>query len=73
MRQRVIQREFLSQRMFPGGFEMADDDLLIKLHIRCPATLGAMLEKIRVEAGQDEELIGTLDMDEESLMRPGVL
>ena len=64
MRQRVIQRELLRQCMFAGGFEMADDDLLIELHIRGTSALGAVLEKIRVEAGQDEELIGTLDMDE---------
>ena len=73
MGQRVIQRKFLCQRMLTGGFQMADNHLLIKVHIWCATTLGTTMQEVGIEAGQDEELVRALHMNEEALMRTGIL
>jgi hypothetical protein len=69
----VIQREFLSEGVFPSGFEMADDDLFIKVHIGGSTALGSAMEEVGVETGENEELVRTLHMDEEAFVGAGVL
>jgi hypothetical protein len=69
----VIQGEFLGEGMFPGGLKMADDDLFIKVHVGGSAALGSAMEEVGVEAGENEELVRALYVDEEAFVRAGVL
>lgn len=59
--------------MAAGGLEVRDDHALIKIQPGSAAALGAAFEVVGVEAGEDEELVGALDVQEEALVAAGAI
>lgn len=65
--------EFLGEDVSAGGVEVGDDHAFVEVETRGTPAFGAAFEEVRVEAGEDEELIGALDVEEETLMAAGAV
>jgi hypothetical protein len=65
--------EFLGQDVPAGGVEVGDDHAFVEVETGGSTAFGAAFEEVRVEAGEDEELIGALDVEEEALVSAGAV
>jgi hypothetical protein len=65
--------EFLGEDVPTGGVEVGDDHAFVEVETGGAPAFGAAFEEVRVEAGEDEELIGALDVEEEALVPAGAV
>lgn len=65
--------EFFGQDVPAGCLEVGDDHAFVKVETGGAPAFGAAFEEVRVEAGEDEELIGALDVEEEALVSAGAV
>lgn len=69
--QDVVEGELLGEDVTTGGFEMIDDDLLVKIDVRSSPAFGAVADERGEETGQYEELIGAMHVNEKPLGAAG--
>ena len=65
--------EFLCEDVPAGGLKVGDNHAFVEVETGGPTAFGAAFEEVRVEAGEDEELIGALNVEEEALVSAGAV
>lgn len=71
--ERVFQLKLFGQRVPACSFQMADDHLLVEIHIRSTTAGCPAMKKIGIKAGEHQKLVGTLHVDEKALVRCGLI
>jgi hypothetical protein len=65
--------EFFGQDVPAGSLEVGDDHAFVEVETGGSTAFGAAFEEVGVEAGEDEELIGALDVEEEAFVAAGAV